>query len=218
MSTLAAIRLRGVRRERGVLDVLRADAEDHAPAHVAAERRPRGERLAVHVSPCAPKRRRAAVRRSSSAPTRFIAGRADELGDEQVGRLVVELLRRVDLLQEPVAHHGDAVAERHRLDLVVRDVDRRHLEVALEPRDLGAHLHAQLRVEVRERLVHQERLRLAHDRAAHRDSLALAAGERARALRQHVRRARAPARRSPTRVAADLGRGTFASSARTPCS
>jgi hypothetical protein len=44
-------------------------------------------------------------------------------------------------------------------------------------RDLGAHLHAQLGVEVRQRLVHQEHLRLAHDRAAHRDALALAAGE-----------------------------------------
>ena len=43
--------------------------------------------------------------------------------------------------------------------------------------DLGAHLHAQLGVEVRQRLVHQERRRVAHDRAAHRHALALAAGE-----------------------------------------
>ena len=43
--------------------------------------------------------------------------------------------------------------------------------------DLGAHLNAQLRVQVRERLVHQEDLRLADDRAAHRDALPLAAGE-----------------------------------------
>src|SRR5207249_271707 len=44
-------------------------------------------------------------------------------------------------------------------------------------RDLGAHLDAQLRVEVRERLVHQERLRRADARAAHRAALALAARE-----------------------------------------
>ena len=50
----------------------------------------------------------------------------------------------------------------------------------LQLRDLGARLDAQLRVEVRERLVHQERLRVAHDRAAHGDALALAARERAR--------------------------------------
>ena len=94
--------------------------------------------------------------------------------------MVVELLRIGRLLQLALAHHGDAVAHRHRLDLVVGDVDRRHAEVALEPADLGAHLHAELGVEVGERLVHQERRRLAHDRAAHRDPLPLAARERLR--------------------------------------
>jgi len=51
---------------------------------------------------------------------------------------------------------------------------------------LGAHLHAQLCVEVRERLVHQEGLRLADDRATHRDALALATRERARLALQEV--------------------------------
>ncbi len=46
--------------------------------------------------------------------------------------------------------------------------------------------HAELRVEVRQRLVHQERARLAHDRAAHRDALPLTARERARLLPQHL--------------------------------
>ena len=69
------------------------------------------------------------------------------------------------------------MGHRHRLDLVVRDVDRRHAEVVLELRDLGPHLDAELRVEVRERLVHQEDLRLADDRPAQRDALALAARE-----------------------------------------
>ena len=47
----------------------------------------------------------------------------------------------------------------------------------LELEDLRAGLDAQRRVEVRERLVHQERGRLADDRAAERDPLALTAGE-----------------------------------------
>ena len=50
-------------------------------------------------------------------------------------------------------------------------------QVALQARDLGAHLHAQLGVEVGERLVHEEDLGLAHDGAAHGHALALAAGE-----------------------------------------
>ena len=52
--------------------------------------------------------------------------------------------------------------------------------------DLEPHLHAQRRVEVGERLVEQERLGLAHDRAADRDALALAAGELARLAIQIV--------------------------------
>ena len=50
-------------------------------------------------------------------------------------------------------------------------------EVALEALDLGAHLEPELGVQVRERLVHQERMRLADDRAGQRDPLALPAGE-----------------------------------------
>ena len=96
-------------------------------------------------------------------------------------------LGTVDLEEHAHAHDGDAVAHRHRLDLVVRDVDRRRAELALELRDLGAHLDAELRVEVRERLVHEEDLRVADDRAAHRHPLALSAGELARLARE-VRR------------------------------
>ena len=87
----------------------------------------------------------------------------------------------------PVAHDGDALAERHRLDLVVRDVDRGDPEAFVQLRERCAHADAQLRVEVRERLVHEERLRLANDRAAHRDALALAAGERRRPALEQLR-------------------------------
>ena len=50
----------------------------------------------------------------------------------------------------------------------------------MQARELRPHSDPELRVEVRERLVHQERLRLAHDRATHRDALPLAARERSR--------------------------------------
>ena len=48
--------------------------------------------------------------------------------------------------------------------------------------DLGAHLEAQLGVEVRERLVHQHQRRLDDDGAGDGDALLLAAGELARQL------------------------------------
>ncbi len=107
-------------------------------------------------------------------------GRADEFGDEAVGRRVVELERRADLLDMPALHHHDLVGHRHRLDLVVGHIDRRGREPLVQLADLGAHLHAQLGVEVRQRLVEQEHLRIAHDGAAHGHPLALSARERAR--------------------------------------
>ena len=77
----------------------------------------------------------------------------------------------------PSVDDRDAVPHRHRLDLVVRDVHDGRLEPFLQLDELGAGLHAQLGVEVRERLVHQERLRPADDRARERDALALPARE-----------------------------------------
>ena len=91
--------------------------------------------------------------------------------------MLVQHLRRVHLQDAPVAHDRDALAQRHRLDLVVRDVDGRDAELLMQLRERGAHADAELGVEVRERLVHEERLRLANDRPPHRDSLALPARE-----------------------------------------
>ena len=60
------------------------------------------------------------------------------------------------------------------------------LQRPLDARDLRPHLYAELRIKVRERLVHQERLRLAHDRPAHRDALPLPSGELRGASMEHV--------------------------------
>ncbi len=110
----------------------------------------------------------------------FIAGDPMNPATKRLFGMVVEVLRCVDLLENPLADHGDPVAHRHRLDLVVCDVEGRRRQVVLDPSDLRAHLHAELRVQVGERLVHQERLRLPDDRAPHRDALPLPSGERFR--------------------------------------
>ena len=47
----------------------------------------------------------------------------------------------------------------------------------MQTRDLRARRSPQLRIEIRQRLVEQEHLRMTHERAAERDALALAAGE-----------------------------------------
>ena len=96
-----------------------------------------------------------------------------------------------DLLQHAVGQHGDPVAERDRLHLVVRHVDRRDAEPVLQPLQLRSHLDAELRVEVGERFVEQEHLGLAHQRPAHRDALPLPAGQLPRAPPAAGPRARA---------------------------
>ena len=53
-------------------------------------------------------------------------------------------------------------------------------DLLVQALDLAAHLVAQLGVEIGERLVEQEDLRIAHDGAADGDALALAAGKLAR--------------------------------------
>ena len=77
----------------------------------------------------------------------------------------------------PVSDHGDSLPQGHRLDLVVRDVHRRHSEPLVQPRERRAHRDPQLGVEIREGLVHEEGNRLAHERAADRDALTLTARE-----------------------------------------
>ena len=63
------------------------------------------------------------------------ARRADEPGDEEIGRMIVEIERRPDLLDHAGAQHDDAVGERHRLDLVVRDKNHGHAELTVQPVD-----------------------------------------------------------------------------------
>ena len=121
--------------------------------------------------------RRRAVDLDQFAGNEIHRRRAHEAGDEHVGRAVVDHLRLVELLDRALVHDGDARGERHRLDLVVGDVDRGLADPLVQLLDLGAHLDAELGVEIGERLVEQEELGIAHERAAHRDALALAAGE-----------------------------------------
>ena len=111
---------------------------------------------------------------------------ADEARDEGVGGVVVDLGRGTDLLHDALVHHHDAICQRHRLDLVVGDVDRGDFQLVAEVFDLGAGGDAELGVEVGERLVHQEHVRFAHDGAGEGDALALAAGKLGRAAVQEV--------------------------------
>ena len=57
----------------------------------------------------------------------------------------------------------DVVGRRHRLHLVVRDVDGRDTQVLLQLLELGPHINPQLGILVAQGLVHQEHAGLTYD-------------------------------------------------------
>ena len=102
---------------------------------------------------------------------------ADEAHDELVRGPVVELARSTDLLEPTLVHHRDLVGDLHRLLLIVRDEDRRHVHDVVESREPLAELGADACVERAERLVEEEHLRLGRERAGEAHPLALTARE-----------------------------------------
>ena len=118
-----------------------------------------------------------------------------------VARLVVELLRRADLLEAAGVHHRDVIGQHQRLRLVVRDVDERRAEVRLQLLQLDLHVLAQLEVERAERLVEQQQRGLEHEAARDRDALLLPAGELVDALVLRARAGRRASASPPTRLA-----------------
>src|SRR5215470_13819015 len=92
--------------------------------------------------------------------------------------MVVERLRGVHLLQLAIAQDANPVPKGHRLHLVVRDVDGGDGQAVVQLAQRRAHRDAQLRVQVGQRLVHEEGARLPDDRPAHRHPLPLPAGQR----------------------------------------
>ena len=120
------------------------------------------------------------------------AGLAHEAGDEAVGRVVEDVEGRADLLDPPGADHGDAIADRQRFRLVVRDEHGGGTGLVEQVHDVGADLRPKVGIETRERLVEQHQPRVRRQRPGERDPLPLAA-------RQLVRVAVAVARQTDRR-------------------
>ena len=95
-------------------------------------------------------------------------------------RRPVQLVGLPDLMDRAVEHGGDPVAERHRLRDVVGDVERGGADAAMEMLEFRAELRAQLGIDVGQRLVEQQHVRLPDQRAGDRHALLLAAGQLAR--------------------------------------
>ena len=103
--------------------------------------------------------------------------RSHEACNEEVAGIIIKVLRRVDLLNNAVLHYDDSGAQCHSLGLVMCYIDDRCAESLMELGDFGSHLNTELRVQVGERLVHQEYFRVTDNSTSHRDTLSLAAGK-----------------------------------------
>ena len=114
-----ALALGHVAREARILEVLRADAEHDLFFLEALQGGPRCEHVVVEGDPLVAEhggqRPIAPLERGLDQVHRRAP---DEAADEDVQRVVVQLLGRRDLLQLALAHYGDAVAHRHRLHLL----------------------------------------------------------------------------------------------------
>src|SRR5205809_2525312 len=103
-------------------------------------------------------------------------GLANKIRDETVGRRTINFARRANLLDSASAQNAHALRERERLLLVMRDVNGGDFCLRVNAANLIAHLEAEARVEIGERLIEQQQVRLDHQRARERDALLLAAG------------------------------------------
>jgi len=111
---------------------------------------------------------------------KFNRRRTDEARHEQACWTIVDARRIGILLDVAVFHDGDARRQRHRLHLIMRDIDDGAAEILVQPFDLDAHFGAELGVEIGERFVEEINASLAHQSPPDGHALALAAGELAR--------------------------------------
>jgi hypothetical protein len=79
----------------------------------------------------------------------------DELCGKRAGGLVIQLARGANLNQPPLVQQRDAVSDRERFFLVVRDINRRAPGRLADPPDFRAHLLAEPRIQVGKRFIQQ---------------------------------------------------------------
>ena len=108
-----------------------------------------------------------------------------KLEDKWIGRVVVDCLRRVELLNSAFVHDRNPIRHLKRLFLVVGDKDGRHMDRAVQFAQPAAELAADSRVEGAKRFVEQKDARLDRERTGERHALPLPAGKLGRiALRE----------------------------------
>ena len=91
-------------------------------------------------------------------------------------RALVNVLRGIILLDDALVHNGNLVRNGEALLLVMGNEQGRDAKLFLQTLDLHTHAHAQLRVQVAERLIQKKEFRLNDKRSRQCHTLSLAAG------------------------------------------
>ena len=110
-------------------------------------------------------------------PDRNQIGEPHEIRDECRSRPLEHLARGPDLLDLARTHHDEAIGNRKRLVLIMRNEDRCQGERFLQQSDLGLHFLSKLGIEIGERLIQKQDNGLDDQRARQGDALLLAARE-----------------------------------------
>ena len=112
------------RRPRRNLPVARRDHDQRLIAHLLGHPNACRPRILADRSSKARHLPAGSPALRSSCDIRFIAGLPTNPRDESIRRPMIHFRRRIVLLNFSVAHHGDAMRQRHGLGLIVRHVQR----------------------------------------------------------------------------------------------
>ena len=73
---------------------------------------------------------------------------ANEVRNEVVMRMLIELIRRINLRNQAFFHNHDTVADRQRFRLIMRNHNSRDANRALNAAQFKLHFFAQLRIKI----------------------------------------------------------------------
>ena len=100
---------------------------------------------------------------------------ADEARDKEVVGIIIKLKRTANLFDAAITQDYDFGCKCHGLDLVMSGIDDRSTEVFMQFRDFHAHVDTKFGIEVRQRLIEEEKLWCLQNGPPDGDTLALAA-------------------------------------------
>jgi len=113
----------------------------------------------------------------------------DEGCNKLVAGVFIQLLRSSNLLNETVTHNNDTGSHGHSFGLVVGNIDEGGLEFLMQTGQVGSHLGTQLSIQVGQRLVQKEDLRITDDGTAQSNTLSLTTGQSGRLSLKQMRNA-----------------------------